>query len=174
MPPTVARFLTPVRTEQVAKRRFKVLTPLVYDSPLLGMTVTVPPGFVTDFESVPRWLPVTHALLYGEAHAAAVLHDWVYQTHQVNHRPVSRREADELLFEATGASGPGIEPVPRWKRWLFWLGVRAGGGFGAWATGPRRIQIWDRRRAPRPAKLRPEERVALLRMLLARTHRKVP
>lgn len=103
----------------------KLLQPLVYSSDRLGRTVTVPAGFVTDYASVPR-IPVAYLLAGGCADAAAVIHDWLYTTHEVD-----RATADAVLREAIIAGG---DPV--WRAWLMWAGVRLG-GFGPWgADGP--------------------------------------
>lgn len=144
------RFLTPLRVEQLGEDRWKLLAPLVYVSASAEATIEVPAGFITDFESIPRWLPIAYAALYGGAHAAGVIHDDLYQTQKVGRCPISRAQADAVLYEATGATGPGIQPLSGWKRWAIWSGVRIGGR-GAWRSGPYRLQIlWDRRRTPRP------------------------
>lgn len=103
---------------------WRLLASLGYSSDLIGQ-VTVPAGFVTDLASVPR-LPVAFFLAGGLAHAAAVVHDWLYTTHQVD-----RATADSVFREACQACG-----VSRWRAYLMWLGVRAGGA-GSWAAdGP--------------------------------------
>lgn len=94
----------------------KLLAPLVYHSDLIGRIVTVPAGFVTDYASVPR-IPVAYLLAGGCADAAAVVHDWLYTTHEVD-----RATADAVFREAILAGGE-----PRWRAWLMWLGVRIGG-----------------------------------------------
>jgi len=48
-------------------------------------------------------------------------------------------------------TGPGIEALGWAKRWTLWTGVRIGGA-SAWASGPRRLQAWERRRTPRSAR----------------------
>lgn len=103
---------------------WRLLASLGYSSDLIGQ-VTVPAGFVTDLASVPR-LPVAFFLAGGLAHAAAVVHDWLYTTHQTD-----RATADSVFREACQACG-----VSRWRAYLMWLGVRAGGA-GSWgADGP--------------------------------------
>lgn len=96
---------------------WQLLSPLVYESAVAGQTITVPAGFITDFESCPR-LPVIF-LAFGEiAHAAAVVHDYLYTSPTT----VSRSIADAVLKEACLTSG-----VPRWRAYGIWLGVRLGG-----------------------------------------------
>ncbi len=128
-----ACFLTPLRVEEIGEDEWRLLEPLLYSSPLLGGTVTIPAGWITDFESVPRWLPLAYSLLYGAAHAPAVIHDWAYTYAGFRlataARPVTRADADKLLYEAmrTPCRPHPENEVPPWKAWLIWLGVRAGG-----------------------------------------------
>jgi hypothetical protein len=71
--------------------------------------VEVPVGFMTDFASVPRllWSVIPRWGTYGNA---AVIHDYCYWTRQVSVRRkrkiteknISRRRADEILFEGMG------------------------------------------------------------------------
>ena len=89
---------------------------LIYESDVAGRTIVVPAGFVTDLASVPR-LPVVYWLTGDTAASAAVVHDWLYSSHQV-----SRKMADAVLREASAVIG-----VPFWRRWLMWAGVRLGG-----------------------------------------------
>ena len=146
----MSRFLQPLQIEQLGPDRWRLLAPLQYESDFLRCMITPPAGFVTDLLSIPRWLPISYASLYGRANAPGVLHDMAYQSHQVFYRPIERWEADYLLWEAAGARGPGIEPASRSERWRLWAGVRVGGR-SAWASGPERLTIlgWDRRRRPR-------------------------
>lgn len=146
----MSAFLTPVITEQLGADRYRLIAPLQYESDLLRCSITAPTGFVTDFESVPRWLPLTYAWLMGTAHAAGVTHDMLYQSHRTILGEVTRAQADALLYEAAGATGPGIEALGWAKRWALWSGVRVGGA-SAWASGPSRLTIlgWDRRKARR-------------------------
>jgi hypothetical protein len=105
-----------------------LLAPLRYYSDLLGREVTVPAGFVTDFESIP--LP---ALSFtGPACAeAGVIHDWLYQSHQC----AGRDQADNVYREAMLVAG--LDPV--------WADQRFGAvqfyGPGAWNSGPGRLKI---------------------------------
>jgi hypothetical protein len=96
---------------------WQLLAPLRYWSALLGQGIEVPAGFNTDFASVPRWIPIASALVGDRAHAAAVVHDYLYTVHSV-----TRLQADMVLREACAASG-----VPAWARWLIFSGVRVGG-----------------------------------------------
>ena len=150
----MSRFTTPLQIEQIGLDRWKLLAPVQYESDFLRCTITAPGGFVTDLLSVPRWLPLTYATLYGRANASGVAHDLLYQTHRVIHREIERSEADYVLWEAAGAIGPGIEPASWFTRQRLWAGVKLGGA-SAWASGPDRLTIlgWDRRRTRRVQEL---------------------
>lgn len=101
---------------------WKLLAPLVFKSKILGKTITVPDGFVTDFASVPR-LPVAYLLTGDYGHEAAVVHDWLYSAQAVDGEHVTRKQADAVFREALTNGGE-----PDWRTWLMWMGVRIGGG----------------------------------------------
>jgi len=90
-----------------------------YYSERMGMKITVPKGFDTDFASVPRWLIVSYSLFGGTAKWAAVIHDYLYRSCPLC---ISRDDADEVLVEAMEVCG-----IPKWKRTAIWAGVRVGG-----------------------------------------------
>lgn len=110
-----------------------------------GDTFTVPPGFVTDFATVPRfmhWL----VLPYGAYTRAAVLHDWLLtelakwtaETRNGGARgwlpPANSRDTDgifRLVMEQLG--------VPWTKRWLMWAAVRAASLFSSRRAYGRRF-----------------------------------
>ncbi|APB98500.1 DUF1353 domain-containing protein [Polynucleobacter asymbioticus] len=124
----MSQFLTLLDVEQVedvcqsGRGTWKVLNPLVYQSDLLGTTLTVPAGFVTDFASVPR-IPIAFWFFGDRANQAATLHDWLYTTDSKLTHPVRDREtADAILKEASLAQG-----VPTWVAYALWAGVRIGG-----------------------------------------------
>jgi hypothetical protein len=75
---------------------------LIFESDVLGTTVVVPVGFITDFASVPR-APLTFWLAGDRARAAAVVHDYLYSI------GFDREQADNVFLEAmeeTGISRP--------------------------------------------------------------------
>jgi hypothetical protein len=111
-------FLTPLDTREVDELAglHEVLAPLVYRSALLGRTIAVPAGFVTDYASVPRILGV-YDLAGGKCNKAAVIHDWLYST-----QCVDRKTADEVLREAILASG-----YSPFTAGVFYAAVRVGG-----------------------------------------------
>ncbi len=83
---------------------------MVYEGRIVGR-VEVPEGFETDFASVPR-LPLAYLLTGDTAHAAAVVHDYLVDTHPW-------RRAAEVFREAMVAEG-----VPAWRRWFMYWAVR--------------------------------------------------
>lgn len=126
----MGQFLYPLRLERVedvsadGRGTWRLLDTVVFLSAERGRIV-VPAGFVTDLASVPR-LPITYFLAGGLAHAAAVVHDWLYTSHEL-----TRAQADAVFREAAQACGVGA-----WRAWIMWLGVRVG-GWAAWgAPGP--------------------------------------
>lgn len=90
---------------------------LLYRSDLLNRMIVVPHGFQTDLSSVPR-LPVVYWLTGNTSISAAVVHDWLYSSHEVD-----RKTADAILREASAATG-----VPAWRRFLMFGAVRLFGG----------------------------------------------
>lgn len=109
---------------------WRLLEPLIYQSDYVGKTIVVPEGFVTDFASVPR-LPVAFLLAGGCGHKAAVIHDWLYTSHEV-----SRADADKVLGEALEASGQ-----PTWRAMLMYAGVRIGGEGAYEADGQKQTPV---------------------------------
>jgi hypothetical protein len=90
--------------------------PLVYQSDVAKITITVPAGFVTDLASTPRW-PFVFELAGGVANMASVIHDYAYSTHIVD-----RATADAILREASAVSG-----VSWLTRQAMYVGVRVFG-----------------------------------------------
>ena len=122
----MSRFAKPLRIERIedtsgdGRGTWRLLATLIYESDSHGV-IRVPKGFVTDLASVPR-VPFAYLLTGGIGHAAAVVHDWLYSSHQLD-----RSTSDAIFHEALLVLG-----VPGWQAWLMWAGVRVGGG-GAWA-----------------------------------------
>lgn len=122
----MAKFITSLRVEELednsadGRGTWQLLTLLAYKSDVADTIFVVPAGFITDFASVPR-IPIAYLLTGGTAHAAAVVHDFLYTNHEV-----PRAMADAVFREAIIASGG-----PSWRAWMMWAGVRIGGG-GSW------------------------------------------
>lgn len=128
-------FLSPlsVRLLSDAENRWELLADLRYRSAVFPSQIIVPRGFVTDFASVPR-LPVVYWRYGNRAKEAAVVHDFLYQTHLTS----TRKVADDVFAEAMGVTAIS------WRfRWPMTLAVRVLGA-SAWESGPRRFLVLNR------------------------------
>ncbi|PXX38859.1 DUF1353 domain-containing protein [Aquitalea magnusonii] len=96
---------------------WRVDKPLRYRSDLLGHVITVEPGFLTDYASVPR-VPVLYLLFGDTTHKAAVIHDWLFHHHEV----CDEATANLVLLEAAK-----VTRIPAWRRLGIYLGVKLGG-----------------------------------------------
>lgn len=77
---------------------------------------TVPVGFTTDFNSVPRGL--WNVFPPWEYPEAGVTHDWLYQ------HPGERSRSDiDVIHRAIMA----VEGASKWLQWAAWAGIRFGG-----------------------------------------------
>jgi len=113
---------TTLKTEQLGKWKHKVIIePLVLMDDEYGEMI-VPVDYITDFASVKAlqniFLFPIYALVAGYGNYASTLHDYLY-----DYGTLTRKECDSVLYR--GLRGEG---VARWRAYLFWLGVRMGGG----------------------------------------------
>ena len=113
----MSKFLTSLELKQESedddeRTEWSLLSDLVYESDLLGKTVTVPRGFRTDLASVPR-LPLAYWVAGGTGNRAAVVHDYLVRTFHLD-RPL----ADSVFKEALLASG-----VEAWRAELMYVAV---------------------------------------------------
>ena len=121
-------FLTPLIVEVMPNgKTFKIHHEFTWRGPVVD--IKVPIGFVTDFASIPRFARIIIPKL-GKQNKAAVLHDYLYQHHQLTIKglrlTVSRKEADITFLDSMEALG-----VAKWKRLIMFICVRAF-GFLAW------------------------------------------
>ncbi len=123
--------LDPVLVQQFG-RLWVVMAPIEVTTP--SFRVAVPPGFVTDFASIPRLLQPIFSPTDPDYSEAATGHDFAYADHHL-----TRAEADQFLYEAARECGTG--PV---RAWCLWAGVRIGGYF-SYRSGAVR-QVDNRRR----------------------------
>lgn len=115
----MSAFLTELQVKPATGKddgQWELISDLVYQSDVAGMTFTIPAGFVTNFASVPR-IPIVYELAGDTASNAATVHDYLYSTHIV-----PRSVADAVLREASD-----VTAVPDWRRQLMWAGVRVFG-----------------------------------------------
>ena len=83
-------------------------------------TISIPAGFVTDLESLPRLPFVSWLLGDRPIHRAAVLHDYLYR--QDSTPKVTREDADNYFLQAMRSTGlSDFFALP------FYWGVRIGG-----------------------------------------------
>jgi hypothetical protein len=115
----MGRLLTKLMVEDLGDGKWRLTAPLRFWSETLGHVVTVPAGFVTDFESIPR-VPVIYLLLAMSSNEAGVIHDYLYRA---DCKPrVTRAQADAVLYEVSRCDGCGLL-----SSWAKWAGVRVGG-----------------------------------------------
>lgn len=102
----MSKFTTDLKVKWVSyeddgTQEWELLEDLVYESDLLGRNVVVPAGYITDFASVPR-APVAYFLAGNVGHRAAVVHDYLIDSDEVD-----RDLADLVFKEALEATGVG-------------------------------------------------------------------
>lgn len=98
-----------------------------------GDVIDVPPGFHTDFASVPRllWWVFPPWGKYGNA---AVIHDFLYWTQQR-----TRAASDSILYEAMG-----VLNVVAWQKYPIYWGVRLFGWWVWWRNPKRRLKGFEK------------------------------
>lgn len=111
------------------RERFMLLLPLTFTSDVMG-DITVPPGFVSDGESVPRLLAGLTGL---PSLRSGIVHDWLYQSHLGG--AITKEQADAVYKEMLLAAG--IDEVHAQERYA---AVDFYGG-NAWASGPSRLRV---------------------------------
>ena len=101
-------------------RNWIVRQPLIYTIGVSNDRITIPPGFVTDFASIPQ---VFHSFLRqnGLYLLPAVVHDYLYWK-----QTCTRNQSDQILL-----LGMIENKVPAPQRTAIYAAVRAAGGF-AW------------------------------------------
>lgn len=115
----MSEYITTLKTEQLERRKFRLLAPLHYKDSVGD--VIVPTDFITDFASIKAlhniFLYPLYALVSGYGNYGSTVHDYLYQT-----KMVSRKTADKYLYRALRAEG-----VAKWRSSIFYVGVRLGG-----------------------------------------------
>lgn len=91
---------------------------------------TVPKGFTTDLDSVPR-IPFVYSKFKGRTVAAALIHDYLYKLQPDG---ITRKEADNKFLDLMILEGVG-----EFHRTMIHLAVRVGGG-PSWASNRRRLE----------------------------------
>lgn len=114
-----AKVLTTLDVRKVEGKTWELLSPLVFVVVVDGVSylIRVPPGFVTDFASVPR-IPLAFFLFGGIGDYAATCHDWLYTT-----REYPREICDAIFREIL----LHVDKTSAFRANGMHLGVRLGG-----------------------------------------------
>jgi hypothetical protein len=111
---------------------YLLLRSLEYESDLLGRVVVVPAGFVTDFESIPRAFAAFTGL---QCPRTGVVHDWLYQSHELGEDEPARQRSDAVGREAWTVEGlDDVRADQRLASVDFW-------GKEPWRSGPERRRV---------------------------------
>lgn len=115
----MGQYLTTLKTEQIGRRVYRLLSPLEYKDDD-GEIYTVETGYLTDYASY--WLLhniflfVLFAIVAGYGNYAGAVHDKLYTA-----AILPRKKCDQILYRALRAEG-----IARWRAWIFYAGVRVG------------------------------------------------
>lgn len=105
-------FANSLKVEELDDGTKKLLEPLFYNA--RGLTlITVPAGFITDYDSVPRLLGI-YVMFKGLSVRSPVVHDYMYSMAKY-----PRKYADKTFFEAMLSEG-----VTKWKAYVMFIAVR--------------------------------------------------
>ncbi len=97
----MSSFVTPLVVSPLASgRRWRLFLPFTYHrgSKRSNKIIKVPKGFDTDFASIPKFLWLFPC--WAKFNKPSPLHDWLYQTKQIMGKPITRKEADRIFYEA--------------------------------------------------------------------------
>ena len=116
-------FESKLRTEEHAPGYDRLTDSLVYRSERFDRIFIVPAGFITNYATLPPFVPRFLIRKLGRHRKGAVLHDYLYNA-DTKYQAFNRSQCDSLFYDAMRDEG-----VPRWKASLMFSGVRAGGRF---------------------------------------------
>ena len=117
----MSKFLTELNIIEIGDKLWELHSNLIYNSDLLGRTLVVPKGFITDLASVPR-IPIVYQAWGGRCHREAVIHDFLFR---IDSKPVvSYMMANRVFLEAAEARGKSF-----FIRYPMFWGVCIGGWF---------------------------------------------
>lgn len=116
----MAEFLSLLSGDCITDKIWELDKPLLYRSDILGIgKIEVPPGFQTDFASVPR-VPFIYEAYGDKAHYESVLHDYLYRIDSIPQASYS--QANDVFLEAMKVRGKGY-----FVRYGMYWGVVLGG-----------------------------------------------
>lgn len=109
---SASRF-TSLDVRKVGDKDWLMLAPLVMLVVVDGVSylIRVPPGFITDFASVPR-IPLAFWLFGGIGDYAAAVHDWLYTSGEYP-RDICDKLFREILHHVDGTSWARAEAMYR-------------------------------------------------------------
>lgn len=110
----MGRYLTEPGYDPAEKGEWELEQPLAYETNS-GEVISAPAGFKTDFYSTGIFEVFVNSR--AESPYPSGTHDYLFVI-----QDRSRKEVDDIFLEAMEAMS-----VPKWKRTLMYLGVRAGG-----------------------------------------------
>lgn len=111
------KFLTSLDVRCVDDDNWSLINDLKYESKIMQGLIIVPAGSLTDFASIPKWLPIAYTLLKSVGKEAAVVHDWLYRK-----KICGKLKADRVFLEALKSKGVAV-----WKRNVMYWAVVAFG-----------------------------------------------
>lgn len=127
-----SEFLNLLDITELDRDLFFLNNELKYYSDYIKSEIIVPKTFITDLDSLKRYMPISYAFLKGIALRAAVIHDYLYHTHNYD-----KDIADKVFREAMKVLGVGII-----KRNLVYWGVVVGGK-PSYEEGPKKLKYYD-------------------------------
>lgn len=114
------KFLSPIIVEDLQDGvHWKLDEPLLVDLglPNTADILTIPSGFITDFGSIPAWIPNWIANPLGKAKRSFVMHDYLYQNQLFT----------QLVDDALLNEGMIVDGVNWFQRFTVYRGLRLGG-----------------------------------------------
>jgi hypothetical protein len=121
-------FLSKLCVEEISRENWKLHEALEYVR-TNGEKIIVPAGFITDFASVPKFIPFAYVIFKDEGRKAAVIHDYYYRVIRKD-----KHEADRLFLGALRDS----PEVAIWKIVLLYWAVSLF-GFFSWDKNRRTL-----------------------------------
>ena len=127
----MSSFTTPLVVQHIDGKKWRLCREFTYrlGSQWSNKYIHVPAGFVTDFASIPKFI-MPFLPWWAKYQKGAILHDWLYLVKYMMGRNVTRKEADDIFYEAmmvgfrhhiSGKVVAWIEyKVVRMFSWLAW------------------------------------------------------
>ena len=97
----MSSFTTPLVVEHIDGRKWRLHREFTFHigSQWSNKYIHVPVGFVTDFASVPKFvMPLLP--WWAKYQKSAILHDWLYKVKYLMGNHITRKEADDVFYEA--------------------------------------------------------------------------